>query len=199
MEIGVLIRDGDGAGGCERRPRVFDCCPARIFLLSSSLTAACKGTGQGQRGRADTDRHTQRESEHPNPSHLIKPRAGRQRTDPREEPVNGQGTSKLGASTTGWISWQGGSKTLSVWSTMGWAGWMSRLLAVVLVLVLVPCRKGVDREGDVLPAVWLGWAACVCVWVIATGQERSPVHGAGPRQTRMPDARWPLPAAGPQP
>ena len=42
------------------------------------------------------------------------------------------------------------------------------------------CGKGVGREGDVWLAGWLaGWLGCVSVWVIAAGQERSPVHGAG--------------------
>lgn len=41
------------------------------------------------------------------------------------------------------------------------------------------CGKGVDRESDVCSSGWLAGLGCVSVWVIATGQERSPVHGAG--------------------
>lgn len=74
---------------------------------------------------------------------------------------------------------------------MGWAGWAG--LDGPACWRWCWCRKGVDSEGDVLSSGWLGrlgWAAssvwlsvsvCLCVWVIATGQERSPVHGAGPR------------------
>lgn len=83
--------------------------------------------------------------------------------------MNGQGASRLGASTTGRISWQGGgSETLSlgVWFDDDGLGWMGRLLLLAMgawCLVLGAGRKGVDREGDVLgfPAGWLGWAACL--------------------------------------
>lgn len=81
LEIGVLIRERSWGCG-KRRPRVFYC-PARFFFFLPFLLIDCyllhaeRDTGQG-------NKRTERESEHPNPSHLIKPRSRRQRTDPRE-------------------------------------------------------------------------------------------------------------------
>lgn len=48
----------------------------------------------------------------------------------------------------------------------------------MLAMVLVPGRVSIEKATSGLSG-WLAGLGCVSVWVIATGQERSPVHGAG--------------------
>lgn len=115
--------------------------------------------------------------------------------------MNGQGASRLGASTTGRISWQGGtSETLSVcvWFDDDGLGWMGRSLLAMGARCMV---LGAGRVSIEKGTFWVfrlaGWAGlgCVSVWVIAAGQERSPVHGDdGPRLIEE-DARCQMPAA----
>lgn len=69
---------------------------------------------------------------------------------------------------------------------------MGRLLAGDGCLVLGAGRVSIEK-GTFWVSGWLAGLGCVSVWVIAAGQERSPVHGAGTRLIE--DARCQMPAA----